>query len=95
MQKKYDEIIAFPVKQISAFDLFRGFVAADTSEDDVVVIEYLTRYFNKVQDRKWALEISDLSNNRKKAFNILIKLLHSHNQISKAKYYEELMKKIL
>ena len=95
LQKRYDEIIAFPVKRISAFDLFRGFVAVDISEEDSTVIEYLTRYFNKVQDRKWALEISDLSNNRKRAFNILIELLRKHNQVSKAEYYEGLMKKIL
>lgn len=86
LQKRFDEIRKFPVTEIAAYDLFRAFVAFD--ENDISLAkEHFIRYFNQSMEREYNLEISDMPNNKFKAFEILIGILCQENDVKGVQYY--------
>ena len=89
--KKYDEIINFSKKSIGAYYLFRAFVEYERKES-AAVIEDLEQYMRLSLHRAYIKEISDMSNNRFKAFYILIKCLAENGKKQKAFYYLNEMK---
>lgn len=69
--RKWEEIKEFPKKELGAYHLFRGFVAYDEKEIALAVNE-LKEYINLTIERPYIKEVSDMSNNRMRAFCILI-----------------------
>lgn len=94
LQKKFDEIRNFPLQTIAAYDMYRAYVAVDTEEDDYEIIakNCLLRYFEKCIDREYNLEISDMSNNKFRAYITLIDILKKENGVEKVDYYLEKLK---
>lgn len=88
--KRYDKIINFPQKKLGAYHLFRGFVAFEQKELDVARKE-LVQYIDESVCREYIKEISDMSNNKMKAFYILISLLLEEGAKNSAEYYMEKM----
>lgn len=93
LQKKYEKIREFPLKEIAAFDFYRAMAAAeDEAEKDPEAAEkYLRRYFDKTKDRKFCLEISDMSDNRFRAFMTLINVLLEKKELKDAKLFLDRM----
>ena len=89
--RRYEEIINFPNKDIGAYHLFRAFTAYETGENAIVVKE-LEQYMELSLDRAYIKEISDMSNNRFKAFYILIKYLAESGEQENGDYYLQKMK---
>ena len=89
--KQYEEIINFPNKDIGAYHLFRAFVAHERGEC-VIVVKELEQYMRLSLDRAYIKEISDMSNNRFKAFYILIKYLAESGEEEKGYDYLQKMK---
>ena len=89
LKRKYKEIREFPIKEISAFDLFRAFTAIeDETENDIALAkEYLITFFEKSGDRCFNEEISDMSNNKFKAYKYLIDILRCENDIDLVNRY--------
>jgi len=89
--KRIDEIKSFPITETGAYHLFRGFVAYDENDIDRAVLE-LKEYMRISLGRPFIKEISDMSNNKLRAFSILIDELLKSNS-DESKYYLEEMKK--
>lgn len=87
LQKKYDEIRQFPNTFIAAFNMYRAFVAYEVDGDFITAQEELITYFDKCADRKYNVEISDMSNNKFKAYEMLIDILMKNKEISLVKEY--------
>lgn len=93
LQKRYEEIREFPLKQLAAFDFYRAMTAIeDEGEKDFVLAEkHLREYFDKVKERNFCLEISDMPNNRFKALMSLISILLDNAGADDAEYYIDIM----
>lgn len=74
LKKRYKEIACFPRRDISAFDLYSAFVAYEYEKDKDKSLRYLKSYFKKTEGRQFCKEISDMSDNRKKAEMMLFEL---------------------
>lgn len=84
--KKYDKIKDFSNGDIGAYHLFRGFIAYE-EEDFVMALKELKQYMKISLNRTYIKEISDMSNNKMKAFYILINLLNRDEKREDAEYY--------
>lgn len=84
--KQYDEIVNFSKKSIGAYYLFRAFVEYEKGKNETVIID-LKQYMQLSLHRAYIKEISDMSNNRFKAFYILIKCLSESGKKQEALYY--------
>ena len=89
--KQYDEIINFPKTDIGAYFLFLGFVYADIEQENDM-IPALIKYFEISNHRAYIKEISDMSNNRFRAFDLLCGALVELGEKKKALWYFEKMK---
>lgn len=89
--KQYDEIVNFPKKNIAAYYLFSAFVEYERGKK-TIVIKKLEQYMTLSLHRAHIKEISDMSNNRFKAFYILIKCLLESGKKQEAVYYFNKMK---
>lgn len=89
LQGKFDEIRKFPVTDIAAYDMYRAYVAIeDVNENNYnLAKEHLIKYFNKCMNREYILEISDMPNNKFKAFETLIEILCQGNETKSVRYY--------
>ncbi len=85
--KQYSEIKNFPKKDIGAYHLFRAFVASEIEKDIPVVKSELEKYFEVSAGREFIKEISDMSNNKMKAYQMLISILVEEAQYEEAKVY--------
>lgn len=94
LQKKYNEIRDFPLKTIAAYDMYRAYVAIDTKEDgyEVMARDCLLRYFGKCIDREYHLEISDMTNNKFRAYITLLDILKKENDTEKIRYFLDKLK---
>ena len=94
LQKEYDKIRSFQNKRISAFHLYRAFTALETQESNAKEIakNQLILYFEKCMGRKYNLEISDMPNNRFRAYMELLDLLKEDNDYVHAEYYVKSMR---
>lgn len=90
--KKYDEIKKFQDKNIGAYYLFNGFISYENGIFEESA-NFLGRYFKLVENRKFIKEVTDMSNNRFKAFFIYIYLLCLSRQTEKAALYLEKLKR--
>lgn len=86
LRKKFDEIRKFPVTDIAAYDLYRAFVAFDENNTSLAKMHFI-RYFNQSMEREYNLEISDMPNNKFKAFETLIGILCQENEAESVRYY--------
>lgn len=91
--KKYDEIKQFPKKDIGAYHLFRAFVANEVEKDIPKVKLELKKYFEVTAGREFIKEISDMSNNKMKAYQMLISILVEEERHEEAKDYLQDMEK--
>lgn len=87
---KYDEILMFPKNNIGAYYLFSGFVY-EKRGDFVGMLNALEKYFSFSVERKYIKEISDMSNNKFKAFDLIINGFLIVLDTNRAKYYYEKM----
>lgn len=81
LRKEYQKVKEFTIKDIAAYDYYRALVALEegTKEETEFAEAALRRYFFKVSNRQFCLEISDMSNNRFSAFEKLIRILLEKN----------------
>lgn len=84
---RYDEIKRFENTEIGAYHMFRGFVAIEDEDDIGLAIAELEKYMKISLERVFVKEISDMSNNKMKAFYVLISLLCKQREKEKAQYY--------
>lgn len=84
--KKYDKIKCFAKVDIGAYHLFRAFVAYE-EEDFSIALKELKQYMQISLNRTYIKEISDMSNNKMKAFYILINLLIRDEKQEDAEIY--------
>lgn len=90
--ERYDEILGFPRRDISSFYMFQGFVLYEQVKNKREAKESLAEYFARSDNRQYIKEISDMSNNRFKAFDIMIKLCLECGDKEEAKGYLGKMK---
>lgn len=84
--KEYEKILSFKKKDIGAYYLFSGFVLIEREEVEAA-LEHLLKYFEISKDRDYIKEISDMSNNRFRAFREIIQIFELKNERNKVKYY--------
>lgn len=91
LQKRYDEIRRFTIRHIAAFDLFRAFTAMEDLKENnkSVAKEHLILYFSKSMGREYNLEISDMPNNKFKAFRLIINILTEEEAVEEVRLYCE------
>lgn len=89
--RKYDEIKQFPKKDLGAYHLFRAFVASEVEKDIPKVKAELKQYFDMTTGREFIKEISDMSNNKMKAYQMLISILVQEENYEEAKIYLQAM----
>lgn len=87
LQKRYDEIRCFPQKDIAAFNMFRAFVAYEVDNDVDETKKELIIFFDKCVERRYNIEISDMSNNKFKAYEMLINVLMEKGEVLLASEY--------
>ena len=91
--RRFDDIRNFEKKDIGAYHLFRGFVAYDTFEDKNILVEELKKYLEITLSRDYVKEVSDMSNNKTRAFYMIITYLYKMGRIDEAKEYYDKMEK--
>ena len=92
LQKQYNEIRRFSNRSISAFYMFRAFIALeDKNENDVRLAKRLFElYFQASRNRSYILEISDMPYYRIKSYEMIIEILLSENNMFELQeYYTE------
>lgn len=87
LQKKYDEIENFQYKELSAYDMYMGFIAFEEYGDFEFAKNSLLSYFKKCSDREYIIEISDMQNNKFKAYEILLNILLENGELLLAEKY--------
>ena len=88
----YDRIIKFSKRDISAFCLFRAFAAYEFEHRKDIAREYLVKYFNTSANRQYNVEISDMPNNKIKAYIMLIDILKEEKNVELTSKYCRLFK---
>lgn len=95
LQKEYDRIREFSNHTISAYHMYRAFTAIDTKETNAKTIakQHLIQYFDQCIEREYNLEISDMPNNKFRAYIELLELLKEERSIPQTIYYTSHMKR--
>ena len=86
INEEYDEIIKFKNRNISAYYLFSG-CSYEKMGDLVRARNSLETYFVLTRNRQYILEITDMSDNRFWAFDLLIGICINTRDLDKARYY--------
>lgn len=80
----YEDIKSFPTKDIGAYYYYNALVANKEKSYELCV-QHLLHYDKVSFDRGYIKEISDMPNNKLKAYMLLLKLLIKQGQMEKAK----------
>jgi len=90
----HKEIEQFPLKNIAAYYLFRAFSIMEHEKNSDECKKYLIKYLKKSASRKYNIEISDMSDNKFKAYEMIITILEKNNEWKDVIFYNNHLKQL-